>query len=104
MPRRGANSHKTKPAKRNTQHKAKGKKEEKKQQFANDQKKSILYKNRSQRILELFTKLEKIKDVEMEQDIDFEHLDSEIFDNWENVMTNKDLNFVFVQRTNLENF
>ena len=41
MPRKGASSHRTKSSKRNTMHKSKDKKEEikeeKKQQFANDQ-------------------------------------------------------------------
>ena len=37
----------------------------------------------------------RVKDMEMEQEIDFEHLESEILEMEKNVMTNKELNFAF---------
>ena len=59
MPRKSANSHRTKSSKRNTKHKSKDKKdieEEKKQQFANDHEQINSIQKRSQWILELLTK------------------------------------------------
>ena len=40
----------------------------------------------------------------MEQEIDFEHLESEILEMKKNVMTNKESNFAFAQPTNWDNF
>ena len=40
----------------------------------------------------------------MEEEIDFEHLESEILEMEKNVVTNKELKFVFAQPTNWDNF
>ena len=46
----------------------------------------------------------RIKDVKMKKEIDFEHLESEILEMEENVVTNKELKFAFAQPTNWEKF
>ena len=40
----------------------------------------------------------------MEQEIDFEHLESEILEMEKNIVTNKELKFAFAQPTNWNNF
>ena len=40
----------------------------------------------------------------MEQEIDFEHLESETLEMEKNVVTNKELKFAFAQPTNWDNF
>ena len=42
----------------------------------------------------------RIKDVKMKKEIDFKHLESEILEMEKNVVTNKELKFVFAQPTN----
>ena len=42
--------------------------------------------------------------MEMEEEIDFEHLESEILEMEKNVVTNKELKFAFAQSTNWDNF
>ena len=107
MPRKGASSHRTKPSKRNTKHKSKDKKEEieeeKKQQFANDQQQINPIQKRKPKDFGITYEVSKrIKDVEMEmeEEIDFEHLESEILEIEKNVVTNKELKFAFAQPTN----
>ena len=109
MPRKGASSHRTKFSKRNTKHKPKDKKEEKKQQFANDQQQINPIQKRKPKDFGITYEVSKIiKDVEMEmemeQEIDFEHLESEILEMEKNVVTNKELKFAFAQPTNWDNF
>ena len=45
-----------------------------------------------------------IKDVEMEEEIDFEYLKPEILEMEKNVVTKKELKFAFAQPTNWDNF
>ena len=111
MPRKGASSHRTKYSKRNTKHKSKDKKEEieeeKKQQFANDQQQINPIQKRKPKDFGITCEVSKrIKDVEieMEDEIDFEHLESKILEMEKNAVTNKELKFAFAQPTNWDNF
>ena len=107
-------SHRTKSSKRNTKYKSKDKKrrnwrreEEKKQQFANDlQQINPIQKRKPKDFGITYEVSKRIKDVEMEmeEEIDFEHLESEILEMEKNVVTNKEFKFAFAQPTNWDNF
>ena len=62
--------------------------------------KLILYKNEARGFWNYLRSRKRIKDVEMEQEINFEHLESEILEMEKNVVTNKELKFAFAQPTN----
>ena len=62
--------------------------------------KLILYKNEAKGFWNYLRNKKRIKDVKMEKEIDFEHLESEILEIEKNVVTNKELKFAFAQPTN----
>ena len=81
MPRKGSSSHWAKSSKRNTMYKSKDKKveieEEKKQQFANDQQQINPIQKRKPKDFGITYEVRKrIKDVEMEEEINSDHLES----------------------------
>ena len=85
--------------------KIKKKKLKKKQQFASDQQQINSIQKRKPKDFGISYEVSKrIKDVEMEEEIDFEHLESEILEMEKNVVTNKELKFAFAQPTNWDNF
>ena len=100
MPRKGASSHIAKSSKRDPKHKSKDKKEEieeeKKQKFADHQEQINSMQKRKPMDFGIAYEIRKrIKDVEMEEEIDFIHLETEILEMEKNVVTNKELSFAF---------
>ena len=74
-------------------------------QFADHQEQINSIQNRKPKDFGITYEVRKrIKDVEMELEIDFEHLESKILEIEKNVLINKELNFAFAQPTNWDKF
>ena len=75
-----------------------------KQQFSDDQEQINPIKKENKGFWNYLRSKKGIKDVEIEEEIDFEYLESEILEMERNVVTNKELNFDFAQPTIWDNF